>query len=115
MQEGIKLHPDWYPTLKPSSSLEEFQQALHDAFPKCETPCAGPEECHVPCPREAEPSPSPAPTFAPTSNQGKSCHSATPGERCYSKVEWVMNTGIHSNPEWYSGLDKNSNLDEVQD
>jgi len=37
---GIHEHPEWYPGLGPGSSVEEFQQMVHQSTPdKCPAPC----------------------------------------------------------------------------
>merc|ERR1712176_351031 len=91
-------------TLKASSSFEQFQQALHDAAEECPAPCAPKEEARA----------TPVPTVTPVPGQSMSCHTAIPGDRCYTRVKWVMNDGIHSNPTWYNGLDKYSTFEDVQ-
>jgi hypothetical protein len=42
------------------------------------------------------------------------CHTARPGEACYDKVSWVLETGFVDHPEWYPGLTGASTRKEVQ-
>lgn len=40
-EHGIRAHPEWYPDLTPSSTLEAFQEHLHQGrFTSCPKPCA---------------------------------------------------------------------------
>merc|ERR1712066_429778 len=50
MQDGITLHPEWYPDLTRNSTFEEFQAHLHSINYGC---------CPEPCP-SPQPTPSPA-------------------------------------------------------
>jgi len=42
------------------------------------------------------------------------CHTARPGEACYDRVSWVLQTGLVEHPEWYLGLTRASTRKEVQ-
>eukprot|EP00928_Gymnodinium_smaydae_P020152 TRINITY_DN1778_c1_g1_i1.p1 TRINITY_DN1778_c1_g1~~TRINITY_DN1778_c1_g1_i1.p1 ORF type:complete len:804 (-),score=192.41 TRINITY_DN1778_c1_g1_i1:177-2480(-) len=44
----------------------------------------------------------------------RGCHTATEGEPCHDAVEWAMREGIHSNPEWYRGLNAASSFEDFQ-
>jgi len=89
MQEGIFAHPEWFPGVDRFSSFEAFQIAVHmqnrTACPQ--TPCQPPP---------------------------KTCHTASPGEACYSAALWAQSTGIHANPSWYPGLSIQSSFEEFQ-
>ncbi|CAK0806234.1 unnamed protein product, partial [Prorocentrum cordatum] len=44
----------------------------------------------------------------------KDCHDAAPGEQCYGQIQWAMQTGVASNPEWYPGLNASSAFQDFQ-
>jgi len=83
---GIHEHPDWYPTLHPSSSFEAFQQFLHTQNSTL---------CPIPC-------------------QTASCHTSVPGEHCFKVTSWVKDEGILTHPDWYTGLTPTSSFEEFQ-
>merc|ERR1711953_232365 len=64
MEEGIYLHPNWYPGLTASSSFDDIQKNLFQfGHGNCQRPCA--------------------------TNLVPACHTAIPGEECYTNVELV--------------------------
>ncbi|CAJ1377704.1 unnamed protein product [Effrenium voratum] len=76
-KEGIRQHPNWYPGLTPDSTTADFQEIVHSHKPgKCPPPCVSVD----------------------------SCHTALPGEKCYSDVQWAKQHGIREHPGWYHGL-----------
>jgi len=88
MTKGIHEHPEWYPNLNGSSSLEDFQDLLHKGNSTlCPEPCA------------VEP---------------EACHTAEVFEKCYTAVKWAMSDGIHSHAEWYPGVDASSTFEAFQ-
>lgn len=98
MTQGILHHPDWYPGLTAHSPAYAFQNHLHSiGYGNCPEPC----EATVSMPSTIEP---------PVS----ACHLAVRGEECYEHVEWAMQFGIASHPEWYPGLTQNSSFEEFQ-
>ncbi len=42
------------------------------------------------------------------------CMTSTQGDACYAHVDWLMNTGINENPEWYPSLTPESSFEEFQ-
>ena len=42
------------------------------------------------------------------------CSTAVEGDACFPHVDWAMNTGINSNPEWYPNLDAGSSFEAFQ-
>lgn len=42
------------------------------------------------------------------------CHTSTPGESCFSSVDWAMKVGLPSHPDWYSGIEADATFEEVQ-
>lgn len=88
MLTGIREHPQWYPGLASGSSFEEFQSLLHrNTGREGDCPTAPCDLCR-------------------TVTEG--------GELCYKEVDWAMAHGIHSHPEWYTGLSTNSSQAEFQ-
>jgi len=54
--QGIYSNPEWYDGVSNTSTLGEFQQAIHKATPdKCPQPCVGGNEEAEPCPPPLEP------------------------------------------------------------
>lgn len=90
MADGIHINAAWYPGLKAASSFEDFQKLFYDRKINngvCPT---------LPCQAD------------------KTCHTSQPGDDCYPHITWAMNSGIHSNPEWYAGLTPASSLEDFQ-
>jgi len=87
MLVGIREHAEWYPGLVSGSSFEEFQSLVHRNGGNGDCPKA-------PC------------NLCRTVTEG--------GELCFKEVNWAMTHGIHSHPEWYSGLSVNSSRAEFQ-
>lgn len=81
---GIQTHPEWYRGLTERSSFEEFQAHLH-------------KDNHTKC------------YFAPCP-----CQRPVKGDPCYRTLEWVRSFGLDLHPERFSGITKNSSLQEVQ-
>jgi len=90
VDQGIYLHPEWYPSLTEQSSFREFQARLFQGRQ------AGLESnhCREPC-----------------------CHDVLPGERCHEDTTWAMLYGINL-PEvshWYPpSLTNQSSFAEFQ-
>lgn len=112
MDIGIKRHPHWYPGLAASSSFENFQLELSkDGRLRCPEPCQSPTsqaEADFTKPvEEAETSPSDSSAHA--------CRNTTPGDECYTNVNWVMTEGIYKHPSWYPGVTASSSFHEFQE
>lgn len=73
--DGLRAHPDWYPNL--SASWSTFEEIQFELYKKRECPLA-------PCPRV--------------------CGIPVSGDACQSAVNFAINEGIYSHPEWYPGL-----------
>jgi len=87
MTTGIHHFPEWYAdSLTPTSSFEEFQAFLHWTG-------ADDHACSFPC---------------------VSCRNVAAGEECYDHIQWAMQTGIHSHPEKYWGLQPSSSFEAFQ-
>lgn len=141
MQSGIQTNPAWYPGLTASSSFELFQLLLHlGGHHNCPAPC----DCHTVLPGESCYSAVmwamqigihmnrdwyPGLTESSSFEEFQAllhlrgyhhcpapcgCHTALPGETCHSAVTWAMQTGIRTNPEWYSGLTASSSFKQFQ-
>merc|ERR1740130_744403 len=96
MQTGINTNPEWYPNLTPTSPIEHFQCELaqNDNVPDCQA---------VPCGLDCASIGTPP-----------ACSTAQAGDPCFGHVDWAMNNGIHSNPEWYPLLHATSTFEEFQ-
>ena len=94
MNTGINTNPEWYGGLTPESPIEAFQCQLagDPNVPDCVAP-----PCEVDC-----------------SSFYSTCSTAVEGDACFGHVEWAMNTGIVSNPEWYPNLDADSSFEAFQ-
>jgi hypothetical protein len=92
MNTGINTNPEWYPGLNPDSPIEDFQCLLagYDSQPDCVN-----YPCNWVCP-------------------GTEMQCDTDDEVCAGHVEWAMNTGIFTNPEWYPNLTPNSPYEAFQ-
>ncbi|CAK0880847.1 unnamed protein product [Prorocentrum cordatum] len=42
------------------------------------------------------------------------CHTSTPGESCFSSVDWALKVGLPSHPDWYVGIEADATFEEVQ-
>jgi hypothetical protein len=89
MSDGInsKNASVWFPGLNNKSSFAEFQSSISndwDATVHCPTPCT------------------------------KFCRTASPGEKCFEAVDWVMKIGLRKRPDSYAGLSVYSSFEEVQ-
>jgi hypothetical protein len=114
MQIGIHENPNWYGNLTASSSVNEFQQHLHDNVPQA--------LCPQPC--ESKDSVSPRASFvdqtmATESTDLKSgshdqCKTAVEGDACHKEIVWAMQTGIQENPSWYTNLTPLSSAKQFQ-
>lgn len=97
MDQGINLHPDWYPGLSTASSYQTVQEYLFNTTGECFRPCR-PRSGIV----EAE-----------VSIAFKVCRDAVAGEPCDASIRQVED-GIRRNPSMYPGLGKSSSRREIQ-
>mmetsp|Transcript_78522 Transcript_78522/g.227912 ORF Transcript_78522/g.227912 Transcript_78522/m.227912 type:complete len:725 (+) Transcript_78522:3-2177(+) len=128
MGDGIWGHPSWYsencPSLKTSSSFEEFQACVYKINQTtCPLPCNPKDEAL----REAvakvvgaeDEDENPQATGAahkelsPASDRSP-CHIAAKGEECYIKVLQAMLYGINDHPDKFPGLTAASSFEEFQ-
>jgi hypothetical protein len=42
------------------------------------------------------------------------CHTSTPGESCFSSVDWALKVGLPSHPDWYSDIEADATFEDVQ-
>merc|ERR1719343_250561 len=90
MQTGIYKHPAWYPGLTTQSPAEDFQRIIHDFDSS---------RCPEPCPRmNTTMSEVGMATPEPGAANGGACHTAMPGDECFTHLLWVMQTGIYNDP-----------------
>jgi len=88
MTSGIVSNPEWYTGLSTSSSFEDFQDYFFSEKVNGGV-CAAPA-CEA-------------------------CHTAVEGEACYDAVQWVINTGLTTHPDWYPTLSSTSSFQDIQE
>jgi len=87
MTSGVHADPGSYPGVTSSSSMTEFQMALHQA---------GDLSCPMPCGLE------------------EWCHTAVEGEQCFRHIQWAMSDGLRASPASYPTLGTTATFKEVQ-
>jgi len=105
---GLDRHPDWYPSLQPSSSVAEIQAELHRTGKgSCPQPCALTKTGLEQTADEAKPETAQAAPGEPT----EQCMDAKPNTPCYSAVIYGINEGISKYPHMYEGFTADEGLD----
>jgi len=98
---GIAARPEWYPGLSENSSTTDVQAHLHYCYwNRCPIPCSHTEEHNC--------------SMTNRFWDASSCEDAVVGSQCFTAVEWAMQHGIFSNPEWYPNLDDTSDARQFQ-
>jgi len=121
-EKGLGRHPEWYPTLQPSSSNSWIQAELHRK---------GKSDCPMPCgDAEAEEEKQEKKTEAMESmlapeqdadqitqdEQGEEdCRNAQPDTACYTAVTFGLAGGIRSHPDMFKGLTVGSDFKQIQE
>lgn len=93
-KEAIK-YPKFYPGISEKSGLVDVQRYLQEEG-VCPEPCEAVEE-----------------QGDLTENSAEDCHTALPGETCYSDILFAIGD-IAQHPEWYPGLTNYSSRDHFQ-
>lgn len=99
--DEVRAHPEWYPGLNSSSSVEEFQAWLHLG----KKDSLG-QRCPIPCNEEAM-------EAAKNNSEAGPCHIAQKGEPCHRDVLEV-HEDLKKHPDKYDGLSKSSTFEEIQ-
>merc|ERR1711871_1802300 len=98
METGIVTNPEWYPNVNADSSFEAFQcQLLFDPYHIELGDCVD-YPCGVSC----------------VEGQVEVSECGGPEDACLGHIDWAMNTGIYTNPEWCPGLDSGSAYEAFQ-
>jgi len=95
MTTGMQEHPSWYAGLGQNSSFEDVQRHVHkdpDGKGECPMPC-DPPSCHTV-------------TWADTRPDYKAC---------VNSLNWIKESGMPEDPDWFPGLDEASSQWEIQD
>jgi hypothetical protein len=126
-EKGLSRHPDWYPTLQPSSNNSWIQAELHrKGKSDCPWPCGVVKEELGDADEDKQKRRTEAmeSMLAPEQNvdqttqdeQGEEdCRDAQPNTACYTAVTYGLSGGIKTHPDMYKGLTENSNFKEVQE
>jgi len=99
--DEVDAHPEWYPGLNSSSTVEEFQALLHLGKKDNEG-----KHCPIPCDEEAV-------DKAANNSEWLNCHIAQQGEPCYDAVVEAYE-GVKKHPEKYDGISEESTFEEIQ-
>jgi len=113
MSKGLRLHPDWYPRLTPSSTVAEIQEELHrSGKAECKLPCANatargmPEPIPITKKNHTEEESNDIRTNTAATSQG--CEDAQPQSKCYTAVQYALTEGIADHPEMYPTIVNNA-------
>jgi hypothetical protein len=109
---GLAQHPDWYPSLRTSSSNAAIQAELHrKGKADCRLPCTPHEESETPVEQIVE---KPA-EVAEKIEEDEDCMDAQVGSPCYNDVAYGVAEGIRKHPIFYENLSNSSNFKDVQE
>jgi hypothetical protein len=119
-EKGLHRHPDWYPTLEPSSNNSWIQAELHrKGKSDCPWPCGltkeddADEEGQQISSRDFESMLEPEQTTQDEQGE-EGCRDAQPNTACYTAVTYGLAGGIKKHPEIYVGLMESADFKQVQ-